>query len=33
MDRQRDEKHEKVSVIAATDAIIHPGAMVIKNLK
>ena len=29
---ERDEKHEEVAVITTTDAVVHPGAVVVENL-
>jgi hypothetical protein len=30
---QRREEHEEVAVVPATDAVVHPRAMVIKGLE
>ena len=32
MDWQRDEKHEKVAIVSATDAIVDPRTVVVKDL-
>ena len=32
VNRERDEEHEKITVVATTDAVVHPGAVMIKNL-
>ena len=33
VEREGNEKHEKVAVVAPADAVIHPGAVVIEYLK
>ena len=31
--REGDEEHEEVAVVAATDAVVHPGAVVVEDLQ
>ena len=33
VDWQGDQKHEKVAVVPTPDAIVHPGTMMIEDLK
>ena len=33
VEREGDEEHEEVAVVASPDAVVHPGAVVVENLK
>ena len=33
VNRERDEEHEKITVVATTDAVVHPGAVMVKDLE
>ena len=33
VEREGDEEHEEVSVVASPDAVVHPGAVVVENLR
>ena len=33
VNRERNEEHEKVPVVATTDAVVHPGAVMVKDLE
>jgi hypothetical protein len=33
VDGQRDEEHEEVAVVPAPDAVVHPRAVVVENLR
>ena len=33
VNRERDEEHEKITVVATTDAVVHPGAVMVKYLE
>ena len=33
MNRERDEEHEKITVVATTYAVVHPGAVMVKDLE
>ena len=33
VDRQRDEEHEEVAIVAPANAVVHPWTVVIKHLR
>ena len=33
VEREGDEEHEEVAVVAPPDAVVHPGAVVVENLR
>ena len=33
VNRERDEEHEKITVVATTYAVVHPGAVMVKDLE
>ena len=33
VNRERDEEHEEVAIVASPDAVVHPRAVVVKDLK